>query len=234
MSRNLAQIQNIVELDEIFPFFAIELYFDVATLNFGSDTISSGPLYFWTGLGDITIGAITYTGAGQFLQISEVTDTADLRAAGATITMSGLPVDIIALALQQPYQGRLCKIKFGMMNANRNKTLTEDSDLIGPPISLLLSDTSDIDSSEGDPAVLVDLFVGYMDQMNIAENADSATVVLSVENKLIDLETRKSERYTSEFQKKKYRTLYPNATDTDKAFDYLNDLVNKQLDWGSK
>lgn len=228
MSRNLAQIQNIVELDEIFPFFAIELYFDVATLSFGPDTISSGPLYFWTGLGDITIGAITYTGAGQFLQISEVTDTADLRAAGATITMSGLPVDIIALALQQPYQGRLCKIKFGMMNANRNKTLNEDGDAI------LLSDTADVDSSEGDPAVLVDLFIGYMDQMNIAENADSATVVLSVENKLIDLETRKSERYTSEFQKKKYRALYPNATDTDKAFDYLNDLVNKPLDWGSE
>lgn len=230
MSRNLAQIQNIVELDEIFPFFAIELYFDEATLNFGSDTISSGPLYFWTGLGDITIGAITYTGAGQFLQISEVTDTADLRAAGATITMSGLPVDIIALALQQPYQGRLCKIKFGMMNANRNKTVSED----GSGDAVLLADTGDIDNSEGDPAVLVDLFIGYMDQMNIAENADSATVVLSVENKLIDLETRKSERYTSEFQKKKYRALYPNATDTDKAFDYLNDLVNKQLDWGSK
>jgi hypothetical protein len=230
MSRNLAQIQNIVELDEIFPFFAIELYFDVATLNFGSDTISSGPLYFWTGLGDITIGAITYTGAGQFLQISEVTDTADLRAAGATITMSGLPVDIIALALQQPYQGRLCKIKFGMMNANRNKTVSED----GSGDAVLLADTGDIDNSEGDPAVLVDLFIGYMDQMNIAENADSATVVLSVENKLIDLETRKSERYTSEFQKKKYRALYPNATDTDKAFDYLNDLVNKPLDWGSK
>lgn len=230
MSRNLEQIANIVELDEIFPFFAIELMFDSEPLQFGSDTITSAPLYFWTGLGELTVGGTTYTGAGQFLQISEVTDTADLRAAGATITMSGLPVDIISLALQQPYQGRLCKIKFGMMNANRNKTVSED----GSGDAVLLSDTGDIDNSEGDPAVLVDLFIGYMDQMNIAEGPDTATVVLSVENKLIDLETRKVERYTSEFQKKKFRELYPSSSSTDRAFDFLNDLVNKPLDWGAK
>jgi len=228
MSRNLEQVQNIVELDEIFPFFAIEIYFKEGELTFGDETISGGPLYFWTGLGEITIGGITYTGAGQFLQISEVTDTADLRAAGATVTMSGLPVEIISLALQQPYQGRLCKIKFGMMNANRNNTVDEEGTII------VLEDRSALDNSEGDPAILIPLFTGYMDQMNISENPDSATVVLSLENKLIDLEVQKAERYTSEFQKKKYRKLYPNATDTDKAFDYLNDLVNKPLDWGSK
>jgi hypothetical protein len=57
---------------EVYPFFAVELMFDTRTVDFGGVVIESGPLYFWTGLGDLTIGDITYTGTGNMLQISEV------------------------------------------------------------------------------------------------------------------------------------------------------------------
>lgn len=219
MSRNLEQIQNIVELDEIFPFFAVELMFDTRVVQFGGQEVTSEPLYFWTGLGEITIGGITYTGAGQFLQISSVTETADLRAAGATVVMSGLPTDVISLALQEPYQGRIARIKFGMMNANKANAVEEDGGLF------TLEDTGDLDFSEGDPAVLIPLFTGYMDQMNIKEGPDDCTVTLSIENKLVDLEVSKTRRYTSEYAKQRD----PNDT----AFDFINDLQNRQLSWGS-
>jgi hypothetical protein len=220
MSRNLEQIQNIVELDEIFPFFAIELMFDQRSISFGGADVEVGPLYFWTGLGDITIGGITYTGAGQFLQISNVTETADLRAAGATVVMSGLPTDVISLALQEPYQGRIARIKFGMMNANKGNAEEEGGGLFTQ------EDTGNLDFSEGDPAVLIPLFIGYMDQMNISEGPDEATVTLSLENKLIDLEVTKTRRYTSEFAKQR--------DSGDKAFDYVNDLQNRTLNWGKE
>jgi len=226
MTRDLVQIQNIITLDEVFPFFAVDLEFGTETLNYGGEIIQSGNLYFWTGLGEISHGGNTYTGAGQFLTVSNITETADLRAAGATITLSGLPQEVVALALQQPYQGRICRIKFGMVNANRNRTITEDG------IAITLEDTGDVDSSEGDPVVMIDLFVGYMDQMNISENPEEASISLSVENKLVDLQRAKVTRYTSEYQKKKYRDAFPSASDEDRAFDFINELQNKPLNWG--
>jgi len=87
-------------------------------------------------------------------------------------------------------------------------------------------DTGNLDFSEGDPAVLIPLFVGYMDQMNISEGPDEATVTISLENKLIDLEVTKTRRYTSEFAKQR--------DSGDKAFDYVNDLQNRTLNWGKE
>ena len=222
MSRNLEQIQNIVELDEIFPFFAIELMFDQRTIRFGGEDVEVGPLYFWTGLGDLTIGGITYTGAGQFLQISNVTETADLRAAGATVVMSGLPTDVISLALQEPYQGRIARIKFGMMNANKGNAEEEGGGLFTQ------EDTGNLDFSEGDPAVLIPLFVGYMDQMNIEEGADTGTIRVKVENKLIDLERARVARYTAEYQRSRNIT----GASTDAGFDFVADMQDQKLAWG--
>ena len=93
---------------EVYPFFAIELMFDTRTIDFGGVTVEAGPLYLWTGLGNLTVGGITYIGTGNMLQISEVKETADIAVAGATLTLSGIPTEILALALQEPYQGRLC------------------------------------------------------------------------------------------------------------------------------
>lgn len=220
MTRALGTVADVLELDEIFPFFAMQLMFDERKTTFNGSIVQHGPLYLWTGLGDLTHDGITYIGTGNMLQISEVTETADLRAAGATITLSGVPLETISLALQEPYHGRECRVKFGILDANRNKTLNEDGDAI------LYEDTSDVDNSAGTVSLLIDLFTGYMDRMDITESADTSVIALSIENKLIDLQTRKVKRYTSEFQK----ILYPN----DKAFDYLNDLQTQKLKWGGE
>lgn len=83
------------------PFFAIDLLLD-------------DPLYFWTGLGELTLGGVTYTGAGNLLNVSTISETGDIRAANATITLSGIPSSMLSLALQTKYHGRLAKIKFGL------------------------------------------------------------------------------------------------------------------------
>jgi hypothetical protein len=71
---------------------------------------------------------------------------------------------------------------------------------------------------------LTEIFAGYMDQMNIEEGADSSTIQLSIENKLIDLERPRTSRFTSAYQK----SLFSN----DLGLDFVEDLQTKELYWG--
>jgi hypothetical protein len=63
-----------------------------------------------------------------------------------------------------------------------------------------------------------------MDQMNIEETADTCTVSLTIENKLVDLERPRVARFTSSYQKSVYSG--------DKGFDFVEDLQDKEIVWG--
>ena len=104
---------NNLEDDVVYPFFAIELLFD------------SGPLRLWTGVGEATIDGDTYVGTGDLLSVSSIEETTELAVKGATITLSGVPSEVIALALQSPYQGRVCNIYFGVVDGNTYNNLTQ-------------------------------------------------------------------------------------------------------------
>jgi len=93
---------------------------------------------------------------------------------GATLTLSGVPTEVLSLALTAAYQGRECNIYLGAFD----KSLGTNS--------------------------LTQIFAGYMDQMNINEGPDTSTVELKVENRLIDLERARVARFTSGYQKSKY------------------------------
>lgn len=103
MSRELTtEVLNALDDAVVYPFFAVDIDF------------ASGSLYVWSGLGDLTIGSKTYLGVGTLLNISSVEETTEIEAKGATLTMSGIPSSYLALALTEPYQGRECRIYFGM------------------------------------------------------------------------------------------------------------------------
>ena len=222
MSRDLTGILSYLEFDEVKPFFAVELLFETGIV-IGTDgsgnSIESAPLYFWTGIGDTTIDGITYTGTGNLMQISNLKETAEIQAAGATLTLSGIPADMLSLALSVPYQGRIGKIKFGLIDADNNLLQLETA------FNMLLESGIDIGLENPEQSnVLVDMFVGYMDQMNIDESAETSIISLSLESKLLDLDRPVIRRYNNESQK----ALFPN----DKAFEFLNDLQGKDLSWG--
>ena len=207
MSRSLSDgIVTALGADAIKPFFAVRLFFDTQTLS------------FWTGLGDLTVDGVTYTGTGQLLQISQLSETAEISAKGATITLSGLPSNLISLALTEPYQGRVCEIYFGAIDANKNYLIDEAGDYI------LQEDGSPIDLSVGDPNEIVLVFSGYMDQMNIDEGPETSTIGVAVESKLIDLERPRVFRYTDASQKSRFPD--------DKGFKYVEDLQDKRFNWG--
>lgn len=100
-----ASILAALSQPEVQPFYAVEFMFD------------SGPVRFWTGYGDRTIGLFPYIGTGNLMSIGGLEETADMSAKSASITLGGVPPEIISLALQEPYQNRYCRILFGVMNS---------------------------------------------------------------------------------------------------------------------
>jgi hypothetical protein len=181
MSRDLATaIANALDDDEINVFWACDLLFD-----------SPNELYFWNGLGELSLDGNTYTGAGTLLQLSEVRESSDIAAYGATLTLSGIPSNLVSLALSEPYQARKVAVKFGV-------------------------DVSGVKSA-------VTVFTGEMDQMNISFGAESATISLDVESRLVDLGRPRIRRYTDADQQSRYAG--------DLAFEFVTRLQSENLSW---
>ena len=206
MSREVGAIQSALEASEIQPLFAVQLMLDAQ------------PLYFWTGLGDLTIDGITYVGTGQFLAVSEMEETAEIAAKGAVITLSGIPSELLSLAISTPYQGRLCKILFGAINANKQYLKQENGDFV------LTEAGGRIDITDGDNTPAINLFTGYIDKMDIDEGPETSTIAMSIESRLIDLERPRIFRFSDQNQK----TRYP----TDRGLEFVEDLQDKQFSWG--
>jgi len=205
MSRDIIQTTIDAILDDvIYPFFAIELLFD------GDEVMR-----LWTGVGTLVYEENSWYGTGNLLNFDAVEETSEIAAKGATVTLSGVPSEVLSLALSEPYQGRQAKIYFGTFASDSLLTESSSYVLFEDGGKIMLEDTR---------TSLTEIFAGYMDQMNIEEGADSSTIQLSIENKLIDLERPRTSRFTSAYQK----SLFPN----DLGLDFVEDLQTKELYWG--
>ena len=205
MSRDLSTaISNSLDDDVVYPFFAVELLFD------GDDV-----LRMWTGYGTLVYNSVEWYGTGNLLDISSIEETTEIAAKGANLVLSSVPSEVLSLALQVPYQERLCKIYFGMFG--RGNLLSEDGAYI------LLEDGSRIEV-ELQETGLTEIFTGYMDRMDIEEAAESSVIQLKAENKLIDLEAARIARFTNSYQQE----VYPG----DRGLEFVEDLQDKQVYWG--
>ena len=207
MSRDIPSgFSSAVEAATVDVFFAIELFFDTSTLR------------FWSGLGEIELDGNTYVGSGSLIQISSVDESLDVSAKGATLTLSGLPSDLLALALAEPYQGRKCRIYFGIRDNSPSFLQQEDGNYI------LTETEAFLDLTPEAAPLMAETFCGYIDQMNIDEGVESSSISVYVESRLIDLQRPRERRYTSESQKSRF----PN----DRGFDFVEDLQAKKFQWG--
>jgi len=169
MTRSVSSsFQAQVEGDSLTPFYAIELEFndDEATV-----------LRYWTGYGDITFDSNTFSGVADFLNIDVATETTDLQANGASITLSALSSATVSLALGEAFQGEPMKIWLGVLDTS------------GAVIA--------------DPYMV---FEGKMDTMSIAKAGDKSSLTITAESSLIDLNRSRVRRYTPEDQKINYPT----------------------------
>tara|TARA_Y100001938_G_scaffold135111_1_gene196390 strand:- start:3005 stop:3622 length:618 start_codon:yes stop_codon:yes gene_type:complete len=155
----------------------------------------SGAVNVWTGTGDFTgSDSITYTGLGDFLSISNVEESKELSSTNLTISISGLNDKIIEYANTENYQ---------------NRPVTLNMFFFHP-------DTAD-------EIEKVILFKGRIDTLTIMDG-DSFSVIISCENKLIDLTKAKNLFFTPETQ----NFLHSG----DKGLEFVPKIQEQSINWG--
>ena len=149
MARDITSDFNTAIIDTVVqPLFAIEL------------EISDGTLRFWNGYGNITMTAggssKVFTGAGDFLGISPISESSTLQMQGINILLTGIKSSLISSILSAQYTNRDATLYMGLFNTSGS--------VIGDVYTL---------------------FKGKMDVCNITENGETSNISLNVESRLI-------------------------------------------------
>jgi hypothetical protein len=131
----------------------------------------SGYLRLWSGLGEITWGGRTWAGAGTLLNVGAIEETTDVVATGTTVTLSGIPTDLVSLCISDARQGLPGQIYLGF--------LTAAGAVIAEPVMA---------------------FAGRLDVPTIMDGADRCEIQITYESRLIDLNRAREWRYTHESQ----------------------------------
>lgn len=157
-----------------------------------------GEVRVWTGIGDLTFQSQVYTGVGTLGSISDVSESTDLSANGIRLTLSGIPTSIISTAFNDVRQGREVSVWFAMLDIATNAIIA-------------------------DPELI---FSGETDAVFINEGAETSTVSVNAEHRLIRLEKKNPRRYTDQDQKQRFPT--------DRGFEHVAGLQDRELTWGRK
>jgi hypothetical protein len=155
----------------------------------------SGAVRVWSGYGNLSWGGNTYTGVGNFGGVDRVDESSDQSAKGIVFSLSGIPSSLITIALADAYQGRTCTLWLGALDST--------GAVIADPYQF---------------------FSGRMDVMEIEDGGDTATIRLTGENRLIDLNRPRARRYTHEDQQIDYAG--------DLGLEYVAGLQDKKIYWG--
>jgi hypothetical protein len=158
---------------DLTPDFAAALgALDLRPVIFYEGSFASGPLRLWSGLTDIDWAGQSWSGAGALLGLGSVEETGSVVASGTVVSLSGVPPDLVQLAIAEARQGLPGKLWLGL--------LTETGTIIADPVLA---------------------FAGRLDVPEITDDVDSFRITISYESRLIDLNTARSWRYTHESQK---------------------------------
>jgi len=157
---------------------------------------NDGAVRAWSGIGDLEWDGNTYTGVGDFGAVDRIDETGDQSARGMSFTLSGIPSGLITTALTDSYQGRTCSLWLAVFNTSTGAIIA-------------------------DPYLF---FSGRMDVMAISDGGETASITLTGESRLIDLNRPRSRRYTNEDQ----LIDYPD----DLGLEYVAGLQDKKVYWG--
>ena len=137
----------------------------------------------------------TYIGGGQLLSISPIEETVEVAARGVNLALNGINSSLVSVALTESYQGRTAQVYFGVISS-------------GAVVS--------------DPYLVFD---GRMDVMTIEDAGETASISLSAESRLIDLERARVRRFTDNDQQ--------NQFSGDTSLRFVASLQDKEIAWGS-
>ena len=156
---------------------------------------ASGTLRFWTGTGDLAWNGAVWTGAGTLIGMTAVEETGEVVANGVTVALSGVPLGLVQLAIAEARQGAPGRIWLGFLD----------------PAGAVIAEP-------------VQIFAGRLDEPVISEDAESCTIAVSYESRLVDLMRPREWRSTHESQ----QALHPG----DLGFEYVAGLQAQEVTWG--
>ena len=159
MTRTLTTaVTNLLDDDLVNSFIAVKIPFP------------SGAMRVWTGLGDITVDSETYSGVGSFMSINPIIESSQIEATGLTISLSGVPSNMLGSLLTDEFQGITCVVHMGFLGDSNAVTGT------------------------------IKVYQGIADNCDIAETGTTAVVSFNIESRLISLDDKINRRYTNEDQ----------------------------------
>ena len=172
-------------------------------ITFGDHTY-----YLWTGLGPMTWSGMTFQGVGSLGTVSEISEDSNVEAKNVTISLSGIPSDLV---MEVAFETRLlgtCNIWLACYNP--------DGSLINTPV---LS------------------YQGKMDAPEMMDDGKTCTCSISLENVLVDLNRPVYRRYTSDDQQIDLastltRLGLPSST-VDTGFSHVPAIQEQISFWGT-
>ena len=135
----------------------------------------SGPVRAWSGVGPLSWNGVTWAGVGLLGRVSTVEETLELKAAGASFQLSGIPPELLAPVVAEPIQSRAALLYLAFFDP--------DWQVVPEPVLL---------------------FRGRMDTVEIADGGAIATITLYAESRLRDLERARVRRYTDADQQAEF------------------------------
>lgn len=169
---------------------------------------STGTVYVWSGLGTLTWNGNDFAGVGQFGGMDAVEETTDLSATGTAFSLSGVPEEMLATALDYVRQGYQAKAWLA--------AFTDDGVMDGEPFLF---------------------FDGLTDVGRIHEDVERPVITVTAESRMKRLSIPKNWRYTPEDQKIYIQQLYDRgliaAVVADEGFNYVDGLQDAQIKFGN-
>ena len=181
---------------DITPAFAAALSdTELRPVIFFEGQFTTGPVRLWSGLGEIDWNGKTWSGAGTLLGLGAIDETGEVVAGGTAVSLSGVPLDMVQMAIVEARQGLPGRVWIGLR--------TQAGAIIADPVQA---------------------FSGRLDVPEIKDDAESCTITISYESRLIDLTVARSWRYTHESQ----QALHPG----DLGFEYVTAIQDREITWG--
>jgi hypothetical protein len=156
---------------------------------------ATGWVRIWSGLGSVNWNGQAWAGAGSLLGLGGIDETGEVVAGGTAVSLSGVPLDLVQMAIEEARQGLPGRIWLGL--------LAESGSIIADPVHA---------------------FSGRLDVPEIKDDADTCTITISYESRLIDLTVPRTWRYTHESQ----QVLFPD----DLGFEYVTAIQDREITWG--
>jgi len=163
MSRNLPSVvEAATNADHVEAFYLLEMEF------------RSGTVYM-TNLGfNVEWDGQVYTGAGAVGAVDEIRETSAAEATGLNFSLSGVPPEVVAIALGEHVQGRWARLYLAFW---------ADGRIVGQPVLE---------------------WAGLTDIMPISDGADSAVINVKVESRVVSFKRPNVRRYNNADQQTRY------------------------------